>query len=112
MRRIAAATAMIAFLWPRRGLRLKYRALRLEFLTFVAARAACTSTGFSQGAPLRRRLERFRPALSSSRGHMPAQESRWPAVGKTFISTPISEITVWTTGPDSWDHGSLDLRCN
>ena len=30
---------MIAFLWPRRGLRLKYRALRLEFLTLVAAKA-------------------------------------------------------------------------
>src|SRR5208282_2195886 len=72
-RSIAAATAMIALLWPRRGLRLKYRALRLEFFTFIAARAAWTSTGFSPGAPLRRRLERFRPALSSSRGHMPAK---------------------------------------
>src|SRR5271166_3235767 len=37
MRSIAAAAAMIAFLWPRRGLRLKYRALRLEFFTFGAA---------------------------------------------------------------------------
>jgi hypothetical protein len=54
-------------------LRLKYRALRLEFFTFVAAKAAWTSTGFSQGAPLRRRLERFRPALSSSRRLMPAK---------------------------------------
>ena len=72
MQSIAAAKAMIAFLWPRRGLRLKYRALRLEFFTLVAAKAAWTSPGFSQGAPLRRRPERFRPALSSSRVHMPA----------------------------------------
>src|SRR5208283_1621886 len=74
MRSIARATAMIAFLWPRRGLRLKYRARGLEFFTLIAARAAWTSTGFSQGAPLRRRFDRLRPALSSSRGQGPGDE--------------------------------------
>src|SRR5208283_3219536 len=99
MRSSAAATAMIAFLWPRRGLRLRYRARRLEFFTLIAARAAWTSTGFSQGAPLRRRFERLRPALSSSRGHMPAQETRWSAVGKSVMSAPASASTVWATLP-------------
>ena len=82
MRSIAAATAMIAFLWPRRGLRLKYRALRLEF-TLIAARAACTSPGLSQGAPLRRRLERFRPALSSSLAHRPAKGDQMVVRGES-----------------------------
>ena len=43
------------------------------------------------GAPLRRRVERRLPALSSLRGQRPAQEIRWPAVGKRLMSVPISE---------------------
>jgi hypothetical protein len=34
--------------------------------------------------------ERRLPALSSLRGHRPAQEIRWPAVGKRLMSRPIS----------------------
>ena len=44
----------------------------------------------SQLALFRTRVERRFPALSSLRGHKPAQETRWPAVGKRDISTPIS----------------------
>ncbi len=49
----------------------------------------------SQGAPLRIRVERRLPALSSFRGHRPAQEIRWPAVGKRLMSMPISATITW-----------------
>ena len=39
-------------------------------------------------------VERRLPALSSLRGHKPAQETRWPAVGKRDMSTPISATTT------------------
>src|SRR3712207_5690486 len=45
---------------------------------------------FSQGAPLRSRVERRLPALSSLRGQRPAQDTRWAAVGKRRMSLPIS----------------------
>ena len=40
------------------------------------------STVLSQGAPLRTRVDRRLPALSSLRGQSPAHEIRWPLVGK------------------------------
>src|SRR5262249_8536257 len=62
----------------------------------------------SQGAPLRKRLERRLPALSSLRGQMPAQETRWPSDGKRLMSMPISEaITV----PASALTPGIELRC-
>src|SRR5438093_6588014 len=56
-------------------------------------------------------LRRF-PALSSLPGHMPAQLARWPAVGNTAMSVPISARMVsavrrWTPGDR---HQALDLR--
>ena len=39
---------------------------------------------------MRMRVERFLPALSSLRGHRPAQEIRCPAVRKRDMSVPIS----------------------
>src|SRR5436853_135741 len=45
----------------------------------------------SHGAPLRRRVERRFPALSSLRGHKPAQDSKCPSLGKRLMSVPISE---------------------
>ena len=48
---------------------------------------------------LRTRVERRLPALSSLRGHRPAQEIRWPAVGKRDMSTPISANTTLAVRP-------------
>ena len=66
--------------------------LRLQVAGFLrlAAQAHWTRMVLSQGAPLRRRVERRLPALSSLRGHSPAQETRWPAVGNRLMSRPIS----------------------
>ena len=58
---------------------------------FTAAQAHCTSVVLSQGAPLRRRLDRRLPALSSLRGHMPAHEMRCASEGNRLMSMPISE---------------------
>jgi hypothetical protein len=46
----------------------------------------------SQGAPRRRRVDRRLPALSSLRGHRPAQERRCEAVANLPMSVPISEL--------------------
>src|SRR5215467_2346145 len=53
--------------------------------------ALCTSTVLSQGEPLRMRVERRLPALSSLRGQMQAQETRLTSLGKRLMSVPISE---------------------
>src|SRR5262249_9137189 len=62
-----------------------------------AAQAAVTSVVLSHGAPGRTRVDRRFPALSSLRGHSPAQEIRWAAVGKRVMSTPISATRTWAT---------------
>lgn len=62
-----AATAMIAFLRPRRALSRWNWAWRYVPLVFTAAHAALTSVVFSHIAPFRIRVERCLPALSSSR---------------------------------------------
>src|SRR6516225_2325004 len=49
----------------------------------------------SQGAPRRRRVDRRLPALSSLRGHRPAQEHRCAAVANQLMSTPISDRMTW-----------------
>jgi hypothetical protein len=46
---------------------------------------------------LRSRVERRFPALSSWRAHRPAQEIKWPGLGKCAMSTPISATTTWAT---------------
>ena len=43
----------------------------------------------------RTRVERRLPALSSFRGQRPAHETRWAAVGKRVMSTPISARITW-----------------
>jgi hypothetical protein len=48
----------------------------------TAAQAAVTRVVLSQGAPWRARVERRLPALSSLRGHSPAQEIRWGSGGE------------------------------
>jgi len=50
----------------------------------------CDQGGFEPRAPLRVRVERRLPALSSFLGHIVAQGSKCPAVGKRALSTPIS----------------------
>ena len=52
--------------------------------------AASLSASLSHFDPLRVRPERRFPAEWSLPGHWPAQEARWPAVGNTDVSTPIS----------------------
>src|SRR5712692_8646358 len=66
----------------------------------VAAQAAWTSVVLSHGAPWRVRVERRLPALSSRRGHRPAHETRWPAVGNGDTVSPISaRITAAAVSP-------------
>src|SRR6202045_3249223 len=93
--RMEAATAMIAFLGPGRGLMRWNLACRELCFVFTAAQEHCTSIVLSQGAPLRRRLDRRLPALSSLRGHMPAHEMRCAADGNRLMSIPISETMTW-----------------
>ena len=64
--------------------------LEVAALGSVAAQAHWIRVVFSQGAPLRMRVDRRLPALSSFFGHSPAQEIRWPSVGKRLMSMPIS----------------------
>src|SRR5262249_29109127 len=45
--------------------------------------------------PLRTRLDRRLPALSSLRGHMQAHEMRCAAEGNRLMSIPISETMTW-----------------
>src|SRR5215208_7342415 len=85
-----AATAQIAFFGPRRARRRWNWACRELAFWREAAQAHCTRVVFSQGAPWRRRVERRLPALSSLRGHRPAQDSRCPALGKRRMAVPIS----------------------
>lgn len=64
--------------------------------------------GLEPGVPGRVRVERRLPALSCSCGQRPAQESRWPAVGKRVMSRPISaRITRATVVliPAWWSRG-------
>src|SRR6516162_1613137 len=49
----------------------------------------------SQVPPLRTRLDRRLPALSSLRGHMQAHEMRCAAEGNRLMSIPISETMTW-----------------
>ena len=43
------------------------------------------------------RVDRRLPALSSLRGQSPAQDTRWPAVGKRVMSMPISATITRAT---------------
>src|SRR6201981_2308799 len=81
---------MAAFFGPRRALRRKNCACRYVRFARAAPQAHWTSTGLSQGAPWRTRVERRLPALSSSRGTTPAHDNRWPAVGNGVMLGPIS----------------------
>jgi hypothetical protein len=65
-------------------------ALQITFF-LTAAQAHCTSVVLSQGAPLRGRLDRRLPTLSSWRGHMPVHEMRCAAEGSRLMSIPTSE---------------------
>src|SRR5215213_3930395 len=85
-----AATAQAAFFGPRRWRGRWNCARRWPSFLRLAAQAHWTRAVFSQGAPWRNRVERRLPALSSLRGHRPAQETRWAAVGKRPMSVPIS----------------------
>jgi len=58
---------------------------------------------------LRTRLDRRLPALSSLRGHIPAQEMRWPSEGNRLMSVPISETI--TCAPISLTPG-IDVTCS
>ena len=57
----------------------------------LAAQAHWMRVVLSRFPPLRIRVERRFPALSSLRGHIFAQDSKCPSVGKRLISIPISE---------------------
>ena len=49
------------------------------------------------GAALARLAARRLPALSWLPGHIPAQDARWPAVGKRLMSVPISATSASAT---------------
>ena len=61
----------------------------------------------SHGAPFRSRVERRLPALSSLRGHNPAQETRWPASG---IGADLGEDDLRGQITDSRDGPQLSHR--
>jgi hypothetical protein len=71
-----------------------------ELCVEVAAFFACgrlstlDQQGLEPGAPFRKRVERRLPALSSLRGHSPAQDNRCPAVGNRLMSRPISDRMI------------------
>jgi hypothetical protein len=64
---------------------------QITVFLFTAAQAHCTSVVLSQASPLRMRLDRRLPALSSLRGHMQAHERRCSAEGNRLTSIPTSE---------------------
>jgi hypothetical protein len=70
--------------------------LCVEVAAFLraAAWAHWTSKVLSQGAPVRKRVERPLPALSSLRGHNPPQDTGCPAVGNRLMSQPISDRMI------------------
>ena len=43
----------------------------------------------------------MRPADSFDPGHTPAQHARWPAVGNTFMSAPVSAMITSATRVDT-----------
>src|SRR5215472_668782 len=62
----------------------------------------------SQGAPRRRRVDRRLPALSSLRGHRPAQERRCAALANRPMSVPISDRMTWALSSlTPWDSTQL-----
>src|SRR3954452_24793942 len=83
---------MVALLGPRRARRRAYWAAREVFLLRLALLAHSTSVWLSHLEPLRVLPVRRLPADSSLPGHMPAQEARCLAVGKTLMSPPVSAM--------------------
>src|SRR5262245_57827270 len=63
----------------------------------AADQAAWTSVVLSQGLLERMRVERRLPALSCRRGHSPAHDTRWAALGKRVMSKPISATITRAT---------------
>jgi hypothetical protein len=78
-------------LWAAPGSDAVELSLQVAVFFFTAAQAHCTSVVLSQVPPLRRRLDRRLPALSSLRGHMQAHEMRCASEGNRLMSIPISE---------------------
>jgi hypothetical protein len=82
-------------------------------LTRTAAQAALTNVVLSQGAPLRTRVERRLPALSSLRGQNPAQERRWASVANYAHAIPrerqgAGDALARLMGQETkWKHGRL-----
>ena len=69
-------TAPIPFFYPAASAQAMKLPLRVAGLLRAAAQAHWTRVVLSQGEPLRMRVDRRLPALSSLRGQMQAQEIR------------------------------------
>src|SRR5690349_21498854 len=84
------ATATAAFLAPcRRAMR---RNWAWKYVVAVLMLAQATSPMIARNHTLPWLVGAFirSPALSLLLGHNPAQDARWPALGKRLISVPIS----------------------
>src|SRR6266498_3930593 len=85
-------TAPAAFFLPmRRASRQNWAARQVSRL-WAAAQAHSTRISPSQRLPLVGLPERRLPPVTLLPGQRPAQEARWPAVGNTPMSTPISAM--------------------
>src|SRR6266446_9916605 len=71
--------------------------LRMQVRGFGArgGPSALNEHGLEPGAPRRRRVDRRLPALSSLRGHRPAEERRCAALANRPMSVPISDRMTW-----------------
>ena len=66
--------------------------LKVAAFTSRSRPGALDEGGLQPGGALAHAVDRRLPALSSFLGHSPAQEIRWPSVGKRLMSVPISAI--------------------
>ena len=85
-------TATAAFFLPMRRARRQNWAARYVSRRCPARQAHWLSISPSQGSPGRVLPERRLPPVMLVPGASPAQEARWPAVGKRLMSTPISAM--------------------
>src|SRR5687768_14907986 len=95
--RIACSMATRAFMGPRRAASLLYFAPKYVVFDRDSAKAAMPRAPLRWGSPGLVLLDFTRPADSLLPGAVPAQDDRWPAVGNTVMSAPVSAMMISAT---------------
>src|SRR5687768_11933466 len=90
--RTECSTATSALICPRRDLMRLYFAPRYVVCDLAAAIAAVPRARFRYLFPGLVCVDLTRPADSLAPGAVPAHDARWPAVGKTDMSAPVSAM--------------------